>query len=58
MLAACLPHASHQQGMNGLGLSGIFSSFSAYLFTRDTPSGLGIVFFLNQKATIGTGYCL
>ena len=42
--------------MNSFGLSGIFSSCNAYLFTRDTPSGLGIVFY--QKAMIRTGYCL
>ena len=53
MLTTC---KSSQQGMNGLGLSGIFSSSGAYLFTRDTPSGLGIVFY--QKAMIRTGYCL
>ena len=53
MLTTC---KSSQLGMNGFGLSGIFSSCSAYLFTRDTPSGLGIVFY--QKAMIRTGYCL
>ena len=45
MLTTC---KSSQQGMNGLGLSGVFSSFGVYLFTRDTPSGLGIVFFIKK----------